>query len=234
MVWLLAIDAITKPLYFLPLLFAILDWIGIIRGWKRSRYVTKPGVILSLLLLLWVSTHFDGKVVWFALALLFSLIGDYCLILPCEQFQISLASFFLAHISYIIAYTNIPLTPALPSLLVLLLLICIGAIFRYRVVAGLKRAGRSNMCLPILLYQLAISLMVLSATSTIWRLDWSFVPASLTSIGALSFFTSDLVLGWNRFVNPIMNARLKLTILYHVGQIALIVGVITNTSPVIG
>ena len=88
------------------------------------------------------------------------------------------------------------------------------------------------MGLPILFYQLAISLMVLSATSTIWRAGWSLIPAILTSIGAISFFASDLVLGWNRFVNPISNARLKLTILYHVGQIALIIGVITNhTSP---
>jgi len=231
---LLAIDAITEPLFFLPLFFAILDWIGIIRGWKRPRYVTKPGVILSLLFLLWVSTRFDGKLVWFAFALLFSLIGDYCLILPCEQFQISLVSFLLTHISYIIAYTGIPLTPVLPSLVVLLALICIGAIFQYKLVAGLKRARKQKMALPILFYQLAISLMVLSATSTIWRTDWSMIPAILTSIGAISFFTSDLVLGWNRFVHPIMNARLKLTILYHVGQIALIIGVITNNSSVIG
>jgi len=44
-------------------------------------------------------------------------------------------------------------------------------------------------------------------------------------VGAFLFYISDLILAWNRFVAPIQNGRLLNIVAYHLGQIALIVGV---------
>jgi uncharacterized membrane protein YhhN len=36
--------------------------------------------------------------------------------------------------------------------------------------------------------------------------------------GALSFYASDALLGWNRFARPFPHARLAVMVTYHVGQ----------------
>jgi uncharacterized membrane protein YhhN len=48
----------------------------------------------------------------------------------------------------------------------------------------------------------------------------------LVTVGAILFYSSDVVLAWNKFVNPIKNGRLANMILYHLGQAALVAGVL--------
>jgi len=64
---------------------------------------------------------------------------------------------------------------------------------------------------------LVISLMVISALGTL-------IPAAI--IGALLFFASDAVLGWNRFVQPLPNARIIIMTTYHLGQIGLVLALL--------
>ena len=51
------------------------------------------------------------------------------------------------------------------------------------------------------------------------------LPAMLVSMGAFLFYISDIILAWNRFVTPIRNGRVINIAIYHLGQIALIIGV---------
>jgi hypothetical protein len=48
----------------------------------------------------------------------------------------------------------------------------------------------------------------------------------LAAFGAFLFFLSDIILAWNKFVAPINNGRIINIGLYHLGQIALIAGVV--------
>ena len=46
------------------------------------------------------------------------------------------------------------------------------------------------------------------------------VPAAI--VGALLFYASDGILGWNRFVQPLPHGRLAVMTTYHLGQIGLV------------
>jgi hypothetical protein len=62
---------------------------------------------------------------------------------------------------------------------------------------------------------------------TLFRADWpSPLAAALAALGAMLFFYSDAILAWIKFVAPVKNGRLMNMITYHLGQIALIAGVL--------
>ena len=70
------------------------------------------------------------------------------------------------------------------------------------------------------------SLTLFSALMTLFRADWLPNSAYLASVGAILLVVSDMLLAWNKFVNPVRSSRgrLVLMITYHLGQLALISG----------
>jgi len=56
------------------------------------------------------------------------------------------------------------------------------------------------------------------------RPDWSSIAALFASLGAILFYASDSMLAWDRFVNPLSHARLKVMTTYHLGQIGILLG----------
>jgi uncharacterized membrane protein YhhN len=211
-----------------PVAFAAVDWIAVAKNWKRLRYAAKPGVILALLTLLWTITGFRGRMVFFALALLFSMAGDIFLILPNEQFNAALVSFFLAHLNYIAAYNPSIPPPALQPVVILFGLVLVAVLIFNRISNALSRSGNDQTKLPLLIYLLALTGMVFSAIVFPIRNFWTPASAIWTSTGALFFLYSDCVLAWNRFVKPLPHGRLQVIISYHLGQIALINGAILH------
>jgi uncharacterized membrane protein YhhN len=195
-----------------PLAFATADWIAVAKNWKELRYVAKPGVMLALLALLWAFTGFQGGMVFFALALVFSMAGDIALILPKERFIAALVLFMLAHLSFMAAFNRGDPPGTLPALLILISLLYLGVMIFKKISAGLSLSGNSKLGLPILAYMLVLTGMVFFALITLLRPSWMTAPAILTSIGALLFFYSDLTLACNRFINPIAQCRLKVII----------------------
>jgi uncharacterized membrane protein YhhN len=80
------------------------------------------------------------------------------------------------------------------------------------------------------LYATFISLMLFSALMTLFRTDWLSSPAYLVSFGAVLFVASDIVLAWDKFVNPVRRGRLVVMMTYHLGQFALIAGAVGQFS----
>ena len=78
---------------------------------------------------------------------------------------------------------------------------------------------------PVIIYGVVITLMLLAAMQTLFRLDWDATAALLVSFGAALFYFSDITLAWHRFVNPINNGRMLNIGMYHLAQIAIVVGV---------
>ncbi len=80
-------------LFWGMLLMAGADWLAAWRGWRRVRWVTKPGTLL--LLIAWFSQvgGWQGNLFWFGLGLVFSLLGDIFLQLPegslCQALALS-------------------------------------------------------------------------------------------------------------------------------------------------
>jgi len=216
----------------LALALACVDWVAVgrqtvaggLRRWKTVEYIAKPGVMLALVLWLVTIDGLSGRLVWFAAGLGFSLAGDVFLMLPREQFVAGLLAFLLAHLAYVIGFNAAPPPFNLASLL-LAVLVATTALRLYRTIAaGLRALGQQQLRLPVLIYSLVISLMLLSALLTLVRPEWAALPAWLVSAGATLFFISDASLAWNRFVRPLRRARLLVMITYHLGQVLLISG----------
>ena len=79
-----------------------------------------------------------------------------------------------------------------------LVLILFGAVYIYFLRPGVKEEGGGRLQFAVLSYVLVISLMVWTA--------W-FTGSSLLLIGALLFYLSDAILGWNRFVHSFPPGR---------------------------
>ena len=204
---------------------AVLDWWTLVGGKRGLGYLTKPGVIVALLA--WLATQGVGGA--FLLALLFSLLGDIFLMLPRERFTAGLGAFLLAHLANSGGFLGAGQAFSGPGpWFVLLLVALVGSAFHRRLASALRRRGQERLRAAVGLYALALSLMFWAALSTWWR-GWPPPAALRVSLGAALFFASDALLAWNRFVQPLPAARLKVRILYHLGQGLLAWGLVLYT-----
>jgi len=215
----------------LALLFAGLEALAVWKGWRWVEYIAKPAVILSLIAWLFVSTGFQGIAFWFGLGLLFSLVGDVVLFFPQDSMFIAgLTAFLLTHISYLIGLRQQLLTPTAWSL-VLLAVILLNAVRLLRRITGAMRTkGMSRMVYPVIIYGLVVSLMLATAMSTLSDPAWKAATAILITLGAALFWVSDLMLAWNKFVSPLKSGDLAIIMIYQLGQILLIAGVIQHLA----
>ena len=113
----------------------------------------------------------------------------------------ALSIFLAAHIMYILGFSQGLTLPGWGAAFPLsgLIVADFFAYHRLRQALVARTKGRW-LRFPIHLYQIIISLMLLTALQTLWRADWPGSSAWLASAGALLFFVSDTILAYNRFV----------------------------------
>jgi len=208
----------------LALVVALLDWLAVAKKWKTLEYIAKPGVMVVLLIWLASVGGFQGYLIPFGLGLLFSMAGDIFLMLPKERFVAGLVSFLLAHVAYIIGFNDTFPPMNLVTLVVAALVALVAFRLYTRIAGGLTASGNDKLKIPVLVYSIVISIMLLSALLTLIKPEWTAISALLAAFGALLFFLSDSCLAWNKFVQPLPNGRLIVIITYHVGQILIITG----------
>jgi uncharacterized membrane protein YhhN len=221
------------PFFSLLFLVAAIDWVAVARGWKKVEYIAKPAVMLLLLGILTLVCGFSClPLICFGLGIFFSLAGDVFLMVSYTRFSDrwfipGLIAFLLAHVSYIIGL-NTPLPDVSPiwSLGVAFILALTAARILRRILAGIRQKGLLRLVRPVGIYGMVITLMLLSAMLTLFNSAWRASASGLVALGATLFYFSDVLLAWNKFVNPIRNGRLANMILYHLGQFALVAGVI--------
>jgi uncharacterized membrane protein YhhN len=230
------------PFFFFGLAIAIgiVDWFAVARGWRRVEYVAKPATMLALLAFVGMNGGFGPlgdsgtTMLWFAVGLLFCLAGDVFLMLPKNFFIAGLIAFLTGHIFYIIGFNPLPpLKP--PQLLVagivtLLVLLTSTQLYR-RIAQGLEHGGNHKLKMPVLVYTLVISVMLISAIFTLLRGGWKPFHSLAATAGAALFYLSDAILAWDRFVCPLPNGRVKNMITYHSGQFLLTLGAALHFLP---
>lgn len=207
--------------------FAGLEALALYRNWVKVEWLAKPAVMVCLWVWLYTSVGLDGALLWFGLGILFSLVGDVLLMISLEKlFLAGLVAFLFAHVFYVVGF-NIPL-PAISAWNVILaaLIGWSGAKVIRRILVSVIEKGHARMRLPVIVYSVVISVMLLSAMVKLNDLNWNAGAAVLVAIGAFLFYLSDIVLAWNKFVQPFQHGRIYNIALYHLGQIALIVGVV--------
>ena len=213
-------------LIILAFIFAGLESLALWKGWRKLEFVAKPAVMVCLFIWLFSTAGLQGALIWFGIGILFSLAGDIFLMFIERFFMFGLIAFLLGHVAYLIGFnTPLPQTTTAWSF-GLAVVIGLGSVRVLRRIVGSIRAKEQNrMVAPVLVYGTVITLMLLAAMLTLFRLEWNTTAALLVSFGAAMFYFSDIILAWHRFVAPIQNGRMLNIGMYHLAQIAIVVGV---------
>jgi uncharacterized membrane protein YhhN len=211
------------------LIFAALESLSLWKKWTRLEYLAKPAVMIILFLWLSTSIGLSGASLWFGLGILLSLTGDVLLMISLDRlFMAGLVAFLLAHLAYLIGF-NVPIPEISAWGFALAIIVGLGGmrVIR-RILTALAANGQVRMQTPIIIYGTVISLMLLSAMMKMTDITWNTNAATLVGVGAFLFYISDIILAWHKFVAPIQHGRIYNIGAYHLGQIALIAGVIAQ------
>lgn len=213
----------------LAVLCAALEAVAVARSVQKLEYVAKPAVMVCLFLWLYTSTGLQSNSFWFGMGILFSLVGDVLLMFALDRlFLFGLIAFLFAHVAYITGFrAEVGFSSAWSFLLLLIIVINASRLLR-RILGAMRLTGQNRLIVPVLVYGTVISFMLYTAMSTLYDPAWKAGSALLVSLGAFLFWISDLILAWNKFVSSIKNGRVFNIVIYHLGQISLIAGVISQ------
>lgn len=198
----------------LTLVVAAADWWAVATDRRPVEYVLKPAtmVVLIVAALALPDPVSDGAQLFIVAGLVCSLAGDVFLMLDERLFIGGLVSFLIGHVMYVIGLLRFDdITPPLLLVGVLVVLVA-AAVVGSRVVRGAASTDE-RLTVPVAIYMSVISLMVVMAFGTA-------VPIAIA--GAVLFYASDGILGWNKFVEPVPHGRLAVMTTYHLGQIGLV------------
>jgi alkenylglycerophosphocholine hydrolase len=213
----------------LAFVFAALEAWALSKNLQKLEYVAKPAVMVCLFAWLYSATGLQGHIFWFGLGILFSLTGDVLLMISLDRmFLPGLIAFLFGHLSYITGFrAELAEVSFWSMLLAFVIFINILRLIR-RIVGAMRARGENRLVNPVIFYALTISVMLYAAMSTISNPAWKTDAAFFVSMGAFLFCASDVILAWNKFVSPIKNGRIFNIVAYHLGQIGLIAGVISQ------
>ncbi|GIK24861.1 MAG: membrane protein [Betaproteobacteria bacterium] len=180
------------------------------RRWQV--YAFKPLATLLILALALAFTPVRADYQWaIAAGLLFSTAGDIFLMLPRDRFVAGLASFLVAHLCYVGAFSiGVPFGAA-P--LLWLPFFAAGGLVLALVWPGLKPALRA----PVAVYVIVIAAMAGQAAGR-WHMTGSVV-ALAAAVGAGFFVVSDAVLAIDRFRWKFRAARAVTLATYWAAQL---------------
>ncbi|HSQ27753.1 MAG TPA: lysoplasmalogenase [Anaerolineales bacterium] len=219
----------TTAILGVGLCLAVIDWIAVGLRVRWLEYIAKPGVMLLILAWLISNGGLFKPLVWFTAGAAFALVGDVFLMLPSHKFIAGLASFSLAYLCYcagFIAYSQ-------PFNLAFFVVLCIIFLPAVKVLRKLSNALVKNqqqkLIPPFLFYTGILSLMLALACARLIHQDWQTCPAIMVSSGTFLLFSSDILLVWNRFIEPIHHGRLKVITTYHIGQLLVAYSVVLQS-----
>jgi uncharacterized membrane protein YhhN len=195
------------------IVFAVIDWVAVVSGNQRLRWVAKPAVIVLLIGLVPLLQRSGGpERAAFAVALLFCLAGDLFLLAGDRWFRAGLAAFLAAHLAYaagfLVGGVNQRLLVGAAAAVAI---VSIG--FGSRVLLAILQSGSRQMAVPVAAYVVAISAMLTQAVAS---------GKPLAVAGAILFYASDGMIAWNRFVRPLPWSPLPVMVTYHLGQLGLV------------
>jgi uncharacterized membrane protein YhhN len=211
----------------LALASAIADWVGVANGNKRLEYVFKPLTIVFLLAFTLLhplpADEGDRQRIAIAAALAFSLAGDVFLMQTKDMFVAGLASFLVAHLCYVVAFS--PLPPIGETWPVIVVVAIVAGTLLSIMVRAMLEKGKRSLVGPVVAYVAAIGAMVVAAVSTLIG-DAPMPAAAFAAGGAILFMASDSLIGWHRFVRELRWAPVAIIVTYHLGQTGLVLSLV--------
>jgi uncharacterized membrane protein YhhN len=180
------------------------------RAWRIGRFIFKP---LAAAAFIWLALRLDATQTaygtWLLAGLVFCALGDL-LLMPDDDrsFLAGLGAFLIGHLLYSVAFLQLPVNPtgsllsALPALLLLAL-----------VLRWLLPYVPGNMRLPVALYVVVITAMLVTAGATAGQ---ALAPLAIS--GAWCFALSDVAVARRQFVTHSRASALWGTPLYFFAQ----------------
>lgn len=195
---------------------AVANWYAVARDHQRLEYVAKPLTMAALAVVAATLEPADPtRRLWFLAAVVLSVAGDVFLMLPRDRFLPGVAAFLLAHLCYLGGLLRGDASTA--GLIAGSVLMAGMAVVTGGPLLRALRQRHQELVVPVVVYMLAISAMVVAAAT--------FGPI-LATVGAVLFATSDSVLARQRFVQPTRWAPVTVMVTYHLGQAGLVLSLL--------
>jgi len=179
--------------------------------------------LLAIYLLLRTNTANSNLKGWIFLALFFSWAGDIFLLFEergSNFFLFGLSAFLVAQVFYIVFFHNIRMREYIRGNALLLLLV----IVYYSILINVLSPYLGNMKLPVRIYGVVLSFMVMLAMHTM--LGKNKKAALWMTMGAILFVVSDSLLAFNKFFSPFNNAGVVTMLTYGLAQLFITEGAI--------
>jgi len=188
----------------------------LLASYRRATTVARLTKAVPIaLLLVWVLGHVPavGETYRWLLAtgLVFSMGGDLFLLSPA-YFRAGLASFFVGHVCYLLAFTTAS-TGFVLSIPWMVGLVAVAAVMLARLWPYVVRER-----IPVACYVVMISAMALAAIGRSLAPETPEPSGRLAAMGAVVFMTSDATLAFDRFVHPWRGARAVVMVTYYAAQ----------------
>ena len=209
-------------------LFLVVLLVNLIAVYSNSeslQFITKPLLmpLLAIYLLLRTNTANSNLKGWIFLALFFSWAGDIFLLFEergSNFFLFGLSAFLVAQVFYIVFFHNIRMREYIRGNALLLLLV----IVYYSVLINVLSPYLGNMKLPVRIYGVVLSFMVMLAMHTM--LGKNKKAALWMTMGAILFVVSDSLLAFNKFFSPFNNAGVIIMLTYGLAQLFITEGAV--------
>lgn len=209
----------------------------------RPNYVTKPLSIIALSgLISWNRSRTTGEVKgdvgsstassydsYISIGLMLSSCGDAMLELDDnnkDYFIAGLVAFLLAHLSYICAFTS----EAIQYTSMLAFIFIISGIYYAAMMSVLLPSVESDLVLPVIVYGLVISAMLLFGTARYTSTSHTYTHESRLSslMGSIIFLLSDTILALDKFAFRITSAKTIIMLTYYIGQMFIAISTCKN------
>ena len=207
------------------LLVLLVNLIAVYSNSESLQFITKPLLmpLLAIYLLLRTNTINSNLKGWIFLALFFSWAGDIFLLFEergSNFFLFGLSAFLVAQVFYIVFFHNIRMREYIRGNALLLLLV----IVYYSILINVLSPYLGNMKLPVRIYGVVLSFMVMLAMHTM--LGKNKKAALWMTMGAILFVVSDSLLAFNKFFSPFNNAGVIIMLTYGLAQLFITEGAV--------
>lgn len=197
----------------------------IILGREDISWFLKPFLIPFLFLAVYLCGNFPSKK-FLLLALTFSWMGDVVLLFTYKAeiyFIIGLIAFLISHIAYIVLFSKQLRINSSRNKAVFW--IGITAIIVYLILMlSILLPTLGDLKIPVFVYAIILSTMLLFAFKG--YLKWSKPAGTYILLGAVIFVSSDSILAFNKFYEPIRFSSFLIMATYLLAQYLIIVGIL--------
>ena len=189
-----------------------------------ARYL-KPFLLPLLVVAVYLSEKFKTKTLLLT-ALTFSWIGDVILLFANKgeiYFILGLVAFLVSHVFYIVLFSKQAISKTIKNKISFGAGIGLIVIYFLMMISTLA-PKLGSLTIPVVIYAVVNSTMLFYALKGSFQ--WNTIPYQSVLIGAVFFISSDSILAFNKFDQPIPYASFLIMITYLAAQFCIVWGIL--------